>query len=152
MSDSLRCIVWRNFPGKGAKLSVLMAIAEVCNSFGSGHRHIAELAEISRLSPSTVFISIKALRKDRWIFTDRMTGQGGTLIFQINVPKLSRSTRTDHHLNLPAINAIRAAQTVRSKQNDRAVRIHADSAALTLGSASLIAASMRASKSDEQIP
>jgi hypothetical protein len=97
MSDDLIWLAWRNFPGRGSRLAVLMAIAEACNSHGSGHLHIAELAGISRLSPSTVFVSIKALRKERWIFTDRITGQGGTLIFQINGPKLSRSTRPDHH-------------------------------------------------------
>jgi hypothetical protein len=95
MSDSLIWLVWRNFPGKGGKLAVLTAIAESCNSHGNGHRHIAELAGISRLSKSTVFVAIKALRKDRWIFTDRVTGQGGFLIFQINLPKLNRNVRPD---------------------------------------------------------
>jgi hypothetical protein len=93
MSDGLIWLTWTNFPGKGSRLAVLTAIAEVCNPHGTGHRHIAELAGMSRLSPSTVFVAIKALRRDRWILTDRVTGQGGTLIFQINVPKLSRSVR-----------------------------------------------------------
>ena len=122
MSDELIWLAWTNFPGKGSKLAVLMAIAEACNSHGSGHLHIAELAGISRLSPSTVFVSIKALRKERWIFTDRITGQGGTLIFQLNVPKLGRSTRPDHRLYLPWINAVHAARTVQRNQDDRAVK------------------------------
>jgi hypothetical protein len=95
MSDGLVLLTWSNYPGRSSKLAVLTAIAEGCNSQGHCHPHIAELAGISRLSRSTVFIAIKALRKDRWIFTDRVTGQGGFLIFQINVPKLRRSTRFD---------------------------------------------------------
>ena len=93
MSAELICLAWTRFLGKGSKLAVLMAIAEACNSQGNGHRHIAELARASRRSQSTVFVSIKWLRKERWIFTDRITGQGGTLIFQINLPKLIRSER-----------------------------------------------------------
>jgi len=72
-----------------------MAIAEGCNSQGNCHPTIAMLAGMSRLSPYTVFAAIKAPRRDRWILTDRVTGQGGFLIFQINIPKLSRSVRPD---------------------------------------------------------
>jgi DNA-binding IclR family transcriptional regulator len=54
-----------------------MAIAEASTWRGSSHAHIAELAGISRLSPSTVFVAIKTLRKERWIYTDRVTGQAG---------------------------------------------------------------------------
>jgi hypothetical protein len=52
------------------------------------------LADASHLSPSTVFVAINALRKERWIFRDRVTGQGGFLIIQINLPKLERSVRS----------------------------------------------------------
>ena len=93
MSNQLIYMAWTNFPGKGSKLNILMAIAEASNWRGSCHPHIAELAGISRLSKSTVFVAIKQLRRDRWIFTDRITGQGGHLIFQINLPKLQRSIR-----------------------------------------------------------
>lgn len=93
MSQELKQLVWSKFPGKGSELVVLMAIAEVCNPFGNCNRHIEELSKIARLSPSTVFVAIKALRRSRWIVTDRMAGRGGTLIFQINTPKLTRSQR-----------------------------------------------------------
>jgi hypothetical protein len=68
-----------------------MAIAEASTPWGSCHPHIAELAGMSHLSPSTVFVAIKALRRRRWILTDRVTGQESFLIFQIDVPKLRRS-------------------------------------------------------------
>ena len=95
MSQELTQLVWSNFPGKGSELLVLMGIAEVCNSLGNCHPHIEQLATSTRLSSSTVFVAIKALRRGRWIVTDRVTGQGGTLIFQINTQKLARSRRTN---------------------------------------------------------
>ena len=99
MSEELIRLVYTNFR-QGSRLAVLMAIAEVCN-LHEPDTVTSQLAGISRLSPSTVFVSIKALRRERWIFTDRITGQGGTLIFQLNVPKLGRGFRSGRNKTVP---------------------------------------------------
>jgi hypothetical protein len=99
MSDKLIQQVWKNFPEGGASLNVLLAIAEVANEEGNCHLPIAQLAAGSRLSTSTTFVAVKALRRDRWIVTHRMMGRGGKLIYQFNISKLARSSRQDRKEN-----------------------------------------------------
>jgi len=94
MSATLVCAVWDRFPGGGSELSVLQAIAFHANERGSCYVPIASLAKTARVSPSTVSRVLKALRRERWIATDRIMGQGGTLIFQINIPKVLGSERS----------------------------------------------------------
>ncbi len=91
MSDRLICHVWKSFPTGGPCRTVMMAIAESASEQGNSARHIRDLAAVCQLSQSTVFVALKALRKERWIITDRVLGQGGTLIFQINTSKLARN-------------------------------------------------------------
>jgi DNA-binding IclR family transcriptional regulator len=100
MSDKLILQVWKNFPVSGASLNVLQAIAEVASDQGSVCLSMAQLASLSRLSVSTIFAAVKALRKDRWVVTDRIMGRGGVLIYQINLRLLERSIRPVREENL----------------------------------------------------
>jgi hypothetical protein len=93
MSDKLILQVWKNFPVSGASLNVLQAIAEAASDQGSVYLSMAQLASLSRLSVSTTFAAVKALRKDRWIVTSRIMGHGGKLIYQLHLSKLESSIR-----------------------------------------------------------
>lgn len=94
MSEKLTHQVWTNFPEGGSRLQVLQAIAEAANDQGNCYPALSQLAILARMSRSNVWRSLKRLRKDRWIVTDRVLGRGGVLIIQINLPKLGRSCRT----------------------------------------------------------
>jgi DNA-binding IclR family transcriptional regulator len=74
-------------------LNVLQAIAEAAFDQGNVYLPMARLASLSRLSVSTTFAAVKALRKDRWLVTDRKLGRGGALIYQLNLRLLERSIR-----------------------------------------------------------
>src|SRR4051794_16945301 len=112
-------MVWRNFPGNGAKLNVLQAIAEMANEAGNFYASMQTLAERSRVSPSTVFVAVKALRRDRWIVTDRFLGQGGVLVFQLNLPKLDRANRLLAGFDLAESDAARACQKAKKLRERR---------------------------------
>jgi hypothetical protein len=114
--------VWANFPGGGSELAVLMGIAEACNSEGNCGLPLAKLAGFSRVSVSTVCLAVKALRRERWIVTDRILGPGGVLVMQINLPKLNRSTRPDHAPDPPENDAVRAARKAKQRRESRMAR------------------------------
>jgi hypothetical protein len=120
MSDKLICRVWRSFPKGGASLNVLMALAERCNEGGSCWLPLSRLAKLARLSPSTTFAAVNALRKDRWIVTSRMMGQGGMNVYQLNVPLLIRSAREG--LGLEEDEVTRASRKAREQSVRRAER------------------------------
>ena len=83
MSEKLTHQVWTNFPEGGSRLQVLQAIAEAANDQGNCYPALSQLAILARMSRSNVWRSLKRLRKDRWIVTDRVLGRGGVLIIQI---------------------------------------------------------------------
>ena len=122
MSTELTNKVWVHFPGGCSKLAVLMGIAEACNSEGNCGLPLAKLAGFSRVSVSTAFVAVKALRLDRWIVTSRIQGQGGTLVMQINLPKLNRSTRPDYDSDPPESDAACAARKVQQRRENRLAR------------------------------
>ena len=121
MSTELINKVWLSFPGGGSELAVLMAIAEACNSEGNCGLPLAKLAGFARVSLSTAFVAVKALRVKRWIVTDRILGQGGILVMQIAVQRLSRSTRPDHDPDPPS-DAVSAARKMKQRRESRMAR------------------------------
>ena len=116
MSTELVEMVWSNFPEGGSKLAVLMAIAEAASPAGNCGVPLARLAGSSRVSVSTAFLAVKALRRDRWILTSRIQGQGGILVMQVNLPKLQRSVKPDYDPNEPESDADRAARKVQERR------------------------------------
>jgi hypothetical protein len=123
MSTELVEMAWSNFPEGGSKLTVLMAIAEACNSEGNCGIPLAKLAGLSRVSLSTAHIAVKALRMERWIVTGRLQGQGGILVMQINLPKLNRSTRPAiYDPDPPEGDHVRATRKVQQRRESRMAR------------------------------
>lgn len=122
MSKELVDLTWSNFPEGGSKLAILMAIAEASNREGNCGIPLAKLAGFSRVSLSTAFIAVKALRQERWIVTDRIRGQGGILVMQIAIPKLNRSTRPDYDPDPPENDAVSAARKVQHRRESRMAR------------------------------
>jgi len=108
--------VWFNFPGGGSELAILMAIAEACNLAGNCGLPLSKLAGSARLSPSTAFVAVKALRRERWIVASRINGQGGILVLQINIPKLERTLRPDRDPDPPESDAVSAARKVKQRR------------------------------------
>lgn len=91
MSDRLICQVWKAYPTGGAARVTFLALAELCDERGSCYAKISQIAEIACTSSSTTCVAIQSLRRSRWIVTDRILGQGGMLIFQLNIPKIERT-------------------------------------------------------------
>lgn len=120
MSDRLVCQVWRSFPRGGSTLHVLQALAETCDEGGACWLPLRKLATLARLSPSTAFAAVKALRRERWIVTSRIMGQGGVLVYRLNLPLLMRSAREGIEPEVDEVT--RASRKVRERAERRAVR------------------------------
>ena len=93
MSTNLLQAVWSHFPGGGAELPMLLAIAEASNEQGNCYLPLVKLARAARQSRANGHRAISRLRRERWIVTSRMLGKGGQLVYQLNLPKLARSVR-----------------------------------------------------------
>lgn len=93
MSDVLVVEVWKQYPEGGPVLCVLQALAEASNDRGNCYLTMAQIAAMARVSLRSALRAIQHLRRDRWIVTSRMLGRGATLVYQINLPKLRRSSR-----------------------------------------------------------
>ena len=93
MSDRLLLKVWGRCSEGGSPLALLQAIAEAANEQGNCYLPVADLAAAARMSRENAFRALRRLKADRWVITSRILGQGGTLVFQVNEPKLGRSAR-----------------------------------------------------------
>ena len=93
MSAALLQLVWERYPQPGARLNVLQAIAEAANEQGNCYVTVTQIGAAARLSRSAAQRAVNQLRDERWIVTSRMLGQGARLVYQLNLPKLTRSCR-----------------------------------------------------------
>jgi hypothetical protein len=109
MSDKMLLTVWRNCPVGGSALLLLAALAEACNEQGNCYVKLADLAAAARISRKSATLATKLLRDERWIVSSRISGQGGKLVYQLNIPKLNRSQREGY--NVVAMEAQRKRAT-----------------------------------------
>ena len=70
-------------------MQVLQAVAEAANEQGNCYPSLAQFAAAARMSRSNAWRTLKHLRQERWIVTNRILGRGGVLILQINLQKLA---------------------------------------------------------------
>ncbi len=110
MSASFVTTVFARYPGRGASLTVFLALAETANDLGNCYVTLAELAAAARVSRATVGLAVRKLRAGGWVVTSRVFGQGRCLAYQINLAKLKRSVRPQHDPDRIATDAIRAAR------------------------------------------
>lgn len=110
MSSELVISVFARYPGSGADLNFFQALAERANPQGNCAVTLAELAAAARISLPSAGLSMRRLRRERWIVTSQVPGYGRCLTYQINLPKLARSIRPDCDPDVPQNDAVVAAR------------------------------------------
>ena len=95
-------------------MQVLQAVAEAANEQGNCYPSLAQFAAAARMSRSNAWRTLKHLRQERWIVTNRILGRGGVLILQINLQKLAGCTRLESQRSAVAVPAKRQIRQTRS--------------------------------------
>jgi DNA-binding IscR family transcriptional regulator len=93
MSKQWMCDVWTNVPLTGTRRAALMAVAQAANEQGNCYLRMKELAPLAGVTRPHLQKCIRFLREERWLVSQRVLGQGGTLVYQLNLAKIKRSAR-----------------------------------------------------------